>query len=522
MKSERWKQLKNLFEKALELRPDERPSFLNKACGDDPELRTELEALLSEHDLSASFLENPAYETAEDLLQRASGSAQIGRQLGPYTLTGKLGQGGMGVVYLAKDTRLDRVVAIKSLPKRLMMDSQHRERLKREARAAARLTHPGIATVYSLEEFEEGPCIVYEYVRGQNLLAARAKGPMEPELLLDIGIQIVSALAFAHENGVVHRDLKPENVLLTPEGVVKILDFGLARLQNPTKEAMSESRLTRPGTFLGTPAYSSPEQLLLAPVDFRTDLFSFGIMMYEMLSGRHPFAASDSFSTIARILEAEPEELTNLNPLVPTKLARIVQRCLRKDPNRRYGSTRDLLNDLEQLRQDSSVSPAWKPKGTQPQAAVGMRRRPPQTDPLWWWQFHQACIGALYYILLYPLWVAKVWTPGIYGPFLFFPALIAVGIASNLRFHLWFTSAFYPKELTWQRRRVFPWIRLADILFVVLLFAAAVAIHSAHEILATLLIVSGIGTLLAFTLIEPTTIRAAFEPPGTDDANMLS
>jgi hypothetical protein len=229
-----------------------------------------------------------------------------------------------------------------------------------------------------------------------------------------------------------------------------------------------------------------------------------------MASGVHPFAAHDAFSTIARILEAEFRGLTEINPLLPPQLDKIIHRCLRKDPDRRYGSTRDLLADLEHLKRELSHSPGAASGRSEP-VRIADSPSPLRSDPLWWWQFHQACVGCIYYLMLYPLWRAKEWTPGVFGSLFFYLSLVAVGISANLRFHLWFTSASYPAELPFQRRRAQAWIRAADILFVFVLFLGASAIYASHAVVTTIIVTGAIGCLVQFTLIEPTTVRAAFK-----------
>ncbi len=509
MNPERWEQIKKLFLEALDLDREHRAAYLDEVCSGDASLRTEVENLLANHEEAGDFLEQPIREAAADLLYDDSVADLIGHALGPYKITGKLGQGGMGIVYLAEDMRLGRSVAIKALASRHTQDRQHRERLRREARVAATLAHPAIATVYSLEEFDGNLYIICEYVRGSTLFEDLKKGPLPLPLLLDTVIEIARAMAAAHERGVIHRDLKPENVMRTPEGAIKVLDFGLARFQESrSQDASLPSRLTGAGAFLGTPAYASPEQLLGLEVDFRTDIFSFGVLIYELASGLHPFAGSDSITTIARILEAEPAALASIRPLVPPPLDVIVRRCLRKTPGQRYAATRELVAALVQLKQDLAGNAALQGLA---QASAMSAPPPPTSRPLWWWQFHQAVIGGLYYSMLYPMWQVKVWTPGMWGRLIFFLTVAAVAVAANLRFHLWFTSAYYPSELSKQRRLVARWIRAADVLFVLLLMAAAATIYSEHEVITTLLVAVAIGCLGAFLLIEPTTSRAAFE-----------
>jgi serine/threonine protein kinase len=503
---ERWQRVRKVFEAALEQEPAARPAFLDGACSGDPELRAEVEGLLANHDSGEEFLEVPVYEAAAGLLENETGDSLVGTRVGPYELTQVVGQGGMGVVYLARDYRLDRLVAIKAVPPSQTRNPQYRERLRREARAAAKLSHPGIATIYALEEWGDNLYMVREYVQGRTLLEELRAGPLPVDQVLDVAGKIVRALAAAHENGVIHRDLKPENVVRTPAGGVKILDFGVARIVDESAAGLSSLRLTKTGMLIGTPAYSSPEQLLGEDVDFRTDLFSFGIMLFELASAVHPFAASGAISAIARILEAEPAKLSSVNPATPPELDRIVRRCLRKRREERYQSTCELQRDLEQLASGHIKPAPFRAENPSPARPAPF----PSSSLLWWWQFHQACIGIIYYLLLYPLWKVREWTPGPAGSLLFFPALVAVGIAANLRFHLWFTSACYPAELAGQRARVVRWVRLGDALFVLLLFAGSVAIQGAHNIIATLLLTGAIGCLVAFLLIEPTTARAAF------------
>jgi serine/threonine protein kinase len=489
---ERWQKLKNLFESASEKDPSDRAAFLDEACGADFSLRKEVESLL-EGSYPVDFLEKPAYEEVPELFESDAGDTLIGTHLGSYEVTGKIGKGGMGIIYLARDTRLDRPVAIKMLAPKFTRDPEQRERLKGEARAAAKFSHPGIATVYSLEEYGDNLYIVSEYVPGRTLSQILKAGRPPLSQILSAAIQIARALKAAHEQGIIHRDLKPENIVQTESGDFKILDFGLARVQ-PRENGASDRRLTRRGVFIGTPAYASPEQLLGSEVDERTDIFSFGIMLYEMAAGRHPYIATDSMSTIARILEGEVPDLGSINPEITKGFDRIVRRCLQKKAADRYESASGLLNDLEQL------------SGRRKRA-----RRSPSTAAFWWWQFHQACAGFGYYLMLYPLWRVKQWLGGVEGSLFFFPSLIAVGIAANLRLHLWFTSRHYSSELADQRRTVAPWIRRADWLFVFMLAASAVRIHSLHAIIAALLMAVAIGSLVAFYLIEPTTTRAALD-----------
>ena len=413
----------------------------------------------------------------------------------------------MGVVYLADDTRLGRPVAIKALGSHLTADPSHRERLRREARAVAALSHPGIATVYALEEVDNSLYVVSEYVAGQTLRDEVVRGPLPLERLLTTSVEIMRALVVAHEHGVVHRDLKPENVIRTPDGAVKILDFGLARVERPNEDPVS--RLTGLGMILGTPGYMPPEQLRGLDVDFRADIFAFGALLYELASGVHPFTRSNAASTIARVLEADPPDVVQLNPSCPVALGAIIRRCLQKNPALRFASTRELGDRLEELRRDAAeAEPRRSHTGTR-DAPTG-RWRTPSTQ-LGWWQFHQAVVGGVYCLMLIPLWLVRGWTPGALGSLVFFVGVGAVGVAATLRFHLWFVSCFNASELATQQAQAFPWIRAADWVFVLLLFVAGALVANTHPSTTALLMGVAVGNFVAFRLIEPATARAAFK-----------
>jgi serine/threonine protein kinase len=504
---DRWQQLNELFLAAIEQDPARRAAFLDEACAGNPALRAEVESLVVSHEQAGSFMEAPAYEAEAE--RPDAGDALVGRRLGQYVVIRMLGQGGMGVVYLAEDTRLGRQVAIKALAPEFSQHDKRRERLRLEARAAAALSHPGIATVYALEEFDEKLYLIGEYVRGETLRDELARGPLAPEPLLDTGLQIARALAAAHDRGVIHRDLKPENVIRTPAGAIKILDFGLARFQSRAPVDPGAARLTEEGAVLGTPAYISPEQLRGWEVDCRADIFSLGVLLYEMGCGVHPFAGSDSASTIARILEHEPVDAAELTPSISRELARAICRCLQKDREQRYPTAGELIEDLERpggtLAQTASQSPRPTAASQSADEVAGFR-----LTPRWWWEFHQLSVGLLYYAMLYPTWKAKEWIPRPWGSLLFFAALAAVAVAANLRLHLWFTSRFYPAELGAQRGRVFRWIRRSDAVLALLFVVTAAAVADSHAAVATLFIAVAIGAFLGFAIIEPATTRAAF------------
>jgi serine/threonine-protein kinase len=497
-----------LFHAALDEDASRRAAFLDEACGGDTALREEVDSLLQSHDETTTFLEAPAVEVARHLLDDAA-APHVGRHIGAYVISRKIGEGGMGIVYLAEDTRLGRQVAIKALAPQFTRDEARRARLRREARTAAALSDPGIATVYALEEAGDELFIVSEFVKGRTLREELAHGPLPIEAVLDIAIAIARPLAAAHERGIVHRDLKPENVMRTDAGAIKILDFGLARFQPLPGAAASATHLTQAGMLLGTPAYMSPEQLRGRDLDFRTDLFSFGVLLYELAGGQHPFAGSDTASTIARVLETEPPDVSTLNAACPAELNRIIGRTLRKEPAERYDTTQDLVADLERLR--DRMRAVSSPRGLPGPAAA--RPQAGAYSPRWWWQVHQVVVAVVDFASLVPMWSVRAWIGGTAGALLFYLTLVAAIVAGTMRLHLWFTSRFYMGELAAQRARLGPWIRLAEAGFVLLLLAAGAAMAGTRAGTATLLVSIAVGSVIGFTVIEPATTRAAFRKP---------
>ena len=466
MTRERWDRLKPLFHAALEQPPDRRAAWLREACPDET-LRAEALALLTAHDSAGGFLETPAVLEAD--------AAAEGAQIGPYVIRGELGRGGMGIVYLAEDVRLGRTVALKALPAMLAGDESRRERLRREARAAAALTHPGIAVVYALEEIDGDLFIAAEYVKGRTLKAELADGPLGAAHALDTAIELARALCAAHETGIVHRDLKPENVLRAGDGRVKILDFGIAQFTDHTL-----TQLTMTGAVLGTPAYMAPEQLAGGEVDFRADLYALGVLLVEMTTGVHPFASGAS-------------------PPMPPAIREIAERCLARDPRDRPASTRQLVSWMESVRAGTAGADA------------GIGPRPAKTfAPRWWWEFHQALTALIYCLMAVPLWGARGVIGGATGRAVFVVGLAAIVVSATVRLHLWFTSRFYPGELHWVRARTARWVTAADAVFSAAAAGTGLLVGDAEGALATLLTAVGIGAAVAFLVIEPVTERAAF------------
>ncbi len=289
------------------------------------------------------------YEVMADLLAAGSNIAH-------YRVVSRLGEGGMGAVYLADDTRLGRRVALKVLPANLAADPERMHRFVQEAKLASALTHPNVAYIYEIGEDHGLRFLAMEYVEGEPLSVRLARGPLALSALLSVGIQVADALDDAHSKGIVHRDIKPSNLMLTPRGHVKVLDFGLAKLEannNRNENQVQETQLmTSAGVVMGTVAYMSPEQALGRDVDHRTDLFSLGVVLYEMATGRLPFAGATPSETMARILGSQPEAIARFNYNLPEGLDRVVRKCLEKDRERRYQSARELLVDLKNLERD--------------------------------------------------------------------------------------------------------------------------------------------------------------------------
>ncbi|HMF55769.1 MAG TPA: protein kinase, partial [Pyrinomonadaceae bacterium] len=359
MTPERWQQVKEIFNAVLEREAGQRSAFLSKACGEDLSLRQEVESLISSHEQDGSFIDSPAYEVAAELIVEQQADLKTGQGIGPYEVLSTLGRGGMGEVYLAQDKKLGRKVALKVLPSSFSKEINRLRRFEQEARAASALNHPNILTIYEISEIGSTKFIATEYVEGETLRRRMGHAPLGVNDALSIAIQVADALAAAHEAGIIHRDIKPENIMLRRrDHIVKVLDFGLAKLTETKVVALDREAPTRmkintaSGLVMGTAAYMSPEQARGIGVDAGTDIWSLGVVLYEMLTARAPFDGETPSDLIASILKTEPPPLSQLAPETPAELVRIVTKTLRKDREKRYQVVKELLLDLKSLKEE--------------------------------------------------------------------------------------------------------------------------------------------------------------------------
>ena len=357
MKPDRWQQIDQILQAALDRDSGEREAFLYEACKGDPSLRREVEALIDSSEKAGSFIESPVFAQAPDLLATVHGGTLIGRELGPYRITAVLGSGGMGDVYLAQDRRLGRNVALKLLPDYFTADEQRLRRFQQEARAASALNHPNIITIFEIGQADSIRFLATEYIDGETIRRRLSSATLSVREALEITIQAANALEAAHQAGIIHRDIKPENIMLRRDGFVKVLDFGLAKLSQShdtdnTQAATIAQVDTDPGTVLGTVNYMSPEQARGLPLDSRTDLFSLGVVLYEMIAARPPFEGKTAGELIALIISKEPPPLARYSNDVPEALQWIVTKALTKERADRYQTARDMMVDLRRLKQE--------------------------------------------------------------------------------------------------------------------------------------------------------------------------
>ena len=378
MTPERWRRVEELYHAALMRSESDRAAFLANACAGDEALLREVQSLLAQPASSPGFLDGPAVAVAAQMVSDIGESALTGRRLGVYHVHARIGAGGMGEVYRARDTKLGRDVAIKILPPHFTSDPERLARFEREARVLASLNHPHIGAIYGLEDADGVRALVLELVDGETLADRIARGPIPVNDTLTIARQIADALEAAHEKGIVHRDLKPANIKITPDGVVKVLDFGLAKAASGdavTADLTQSPTLTvggtKEGVILGTATYMSPEQAKGRPADKRADVWAFGVVLYEMLTGRRAFEGEAISEVLAKVIEREPD-WTTLPASTPPRLRELLRRCLRKDPKTRLQAIGDARVQIDELISGATEETATV-VATQPRAQRSAR-----------------------------------------------------------------------------------------------------------------------------------------------------
>ncbi len=381
MDPDRWLQIEQIFNDALEIPVEKRSEFLAGVCGGDQELEREIAVLLSSNDGAGSFLSGIVSLPDAESSTLTETLRVTAEKISHFRILSKIGAGGMGEVWLAEDTRLDRRVALKMLPRRFMGDPDLLHRFDREAKAASMLNHPNILTIYEIGKIGQTHFIATEYIEGMTLRDRLKQGAFLPSDVLNISIQIASAIQAAHKAGIIHRDIKPDNIMIRPDGLIKVLDFGLARFSPLLPEGSNNQEKhnklepgTIPGMLVGTPRYMAPEQARGKKVDYRVDIFSIGVVMYEMLAGYPPFRGETMADQLAAILERQPEPLKKSCPDISPDLERIVEKALAKNPDSRYQSAEELINDLR-LQQSGQYSQG----GTQVQSGSQPARHPTGT-----------------------------------------------------------------------------------------------------------------------------------------------
>jgi predicted Ser/Thr protein kinase len=488
------RRVRELFEAIVDRESADAQAWLAREAADDAAVQKEVQSLLYNHSKAGDFLNAPVADSVPDLL--GDEPLQAGARVGSYTIVRELGRGGMGRVYLARDQRLGRTVALKALAPHLIRNAAHRERLRREARAAAALTHPGICTVYALEEVDGDLYIATEFVDGRTMREEIASGERpSSEKVLRTARELASALASAHERGIVHRDLKPDNVMRTRDGRLKILDFGLARIEDAASRVSGIADAvtappfrTQPDVMIGTPAYMAPEQINGETPDVRADVFAFGVLMYEYACGVHPFDGSSALAVVARVLDSDARPIASRCPDLPAGLAEVIGRCLRKRRDERFASAAAIVEALADA--DHAVRPG---------------------NHVVWWRVHQFVVSALYVAAAVLAWLIKAWwieTPVTVAVFIALGAGATIGAV--LRGHLVFTEWNNRAGLARERCRTRRATLLLDLLLAAILALDALMVSPLRALWAVFALSLGLGIALAGIVLEPATTAAAF------------
>ena len=491
-----------LFEEARGMSPARRDAFLATSCPDDADVRAEVASLLAA-DRDDAFLERGAAVQPRDLLDQAGGpDLRAGARIGAYVVERLLARGGMGVLYVARDSRLERRVTLKVLPASLARDPAARVRLRREARTAALLRHPHIVSVHALEEIGDLLVIVAEYVEGPTLSEVVAEGgPLPRERWIEVARALADALSAAHDAGVVHRDVKGRNVVMGRDGL-RLVDFGIA----VAAAGHDDTRVTREGQLTGTPLAVSPEQLEGGPATARSDQYAFGILLYEAASGRLPFGDGAIAGVWARMLRDEPTPLASVAPQLSVDDVVIVHTCLSRDPAGRFASMHAVVEALDAAAHtgiDALPPPSSHPTGELTGGEAARRRG--------WWDVHQAITAALYIGLLWPGWLVVDALPSRSRPGAHLALVCLAAVATSLRLHLWFSARQYPRRVAASRQRFRPLLVMSDVAYASLLAAAAAYVADARIVPAVITAGLSVCLLMASLVIEPATRRAEEE-----------
>ncbi len=493
----RWARVTAIFDGARALAPADRAAFVERACPDDLEIRAEVLALLAA-DRDDAFLERGARVQPVDLLDEAGGHTFApGEHLGHYRIDRLLARGGMGVLYVATDTRLGRQVTLKVLPAALTRDAQARARLQREARIAARLRHPHIVSVHALEEIGDLLVIVAEFVEGPTLAQVIAdQGPLPRERWRAVARALAEALAAAHAAQVVHRDVKTGNVVLGADGL-RLVDFGIALGQAGT----GDTRLTRAGHFSGTPLAQAPEQLEGGAATPLSDQFAFGVVLYEAASGRLPFGDGPVAGVWARMLRDDPAPL--LAPQLRESDVTLVHRCLSRRPEDRFPSMRDVAaalgGEVVVIRPTAAEPPVAPPPLTSSSTSASSST---------WSDVHHAVTVALYVGVLWPGWLVAGAVPARWRAAAYLALVCIAAIATSLRLHLWFSVRHYPRHVADGRRRLWPWLTATDVVYAGLLGVTAWWAVDTRLVPAVVAAGLAVCLVMASLVIEPATRRA--------------